>query len=47
MHDEAAALDLLEAFLRTGYSGDERHSRRIGMLTGYESGAGLPPLPTA
>ena len=47
MHDEPTALSLVEVFLSTDYSGDERHSRRIGMLTGYESGAGLPPLPTA
>ena len=45
MHDEPTALSLVEVFLSTDYSGDERHSRRIGMLSGYESGGGLPPLP--
>jgi len=45
MHDAATALALVEVFLSTDYSGDERHSRRIGMLSEYESGGGLPPLP--
>jgi ribose 5-phosphate isomerase B len=45
MHDEETALSLVEVFLSTDYSGDERHSRRIGMLSEYESGGGLPPLP--
>ncbi len=44
MHDEAAALTIIEAFLATGYSGDERHSRRIGMLTEYETTGTLPPV---
>ena len=44
MHDEAAALQILEAFLSTDYSGDERHSRRIGMLSEYETTGVLPPL---
>ena len=43
MHDEATALGILEAFLDTGYSGDERHTRRIGMLTEYETSGQLPP----
>ena len=45
MHDEATALQILEAFLDTPYSGDERHTRRIGMLTEYERTGALPPLP--
>lgn len=45
MHDEATALQILEAFLTTPYSGDERHTRRIGMLTAYEQTGELPPLP--
>ena len=44
MHDEATALAILEAFLSTGYSGDERHARRIGMLSAYEQSGTLPPL---
>ena len=47
MHDEATALSMVEVFLTTEYSGDERHSRRIGMLGEYESGGGLPPLPAS
>ena len=44
MHDEATALGLVEAFLTTGYSGDERHTRRIAMLTDYERTGALPLL---
>jgi ribose 5-phosphate isomerase B len=45
MHDEQTALGFLEAFLTTGYSGDDRHTRRIDMLTAYERDGVLPPLP--
>jgi ribose 5-phosphate isomerase B len=45
MHDEATALAILEAFLATDYSGDERHTRRITMLSDFESTGELPPLP--
>jgi len=45
MHDEQTALGLLEAFLTTDYSGDDRHTRRIDMLTAYERDGVLPPLP--
>src|SRR3954470_2568273 len=45
MHDEAEAVRLVEAFLATPYSGEERHSRRIAMLTEYEQSGALPPLP--
>ena len=44
MHDEATALAILEAFLTTDYSGDARHSRRIAMLSDYETTGALPPL---
>ena len=44
MHDEPEALELLEAFLSTDYSGDKRHTRRIDMLTAYERSGELPPL---
>ena len=46
MHDEAAALRLVEAFLATPYSGEDRHDRRIAMLADYETTGVLPPLPT-
>ena len=44
MHEQAVALELLEAFLSTGYSGDERHTRRIAMLSDYERSGVLPAL---
>jgi ribose 5-phosphate isomerase B len=47
MHDEATALQMVEAFLATPYSGEDRHSRRIDMLTAYERDGVLPPLPDA
>ena len=47
MHDEATALKLVEVFLTTPYSGDDRHTRRIEMLTAYETTGVLPPLPGA
>ena len=45
MHDEVTALAMLDAFLGTAFSGDERHRRRIAMLTDYERTGALPPLP--
>ena len=46
MHDRGLALEILEAFLATGYSGDERHTRRIAMLTAFERTGELPALPS-
>lgn len=40
MHDTPDALSIIEAFLGTAFSDDDRHSRRIAMLTDYENGAG-------
>ena len=45
MHDEPGALALVEAFLSTSFSGEQRHSRRIAMLSDYERTGELPPLP--
>ena len=45
MHDEAFALGLVETFLSTAYSGEERHTRRIEMLSAYEQTEVLPALP--
>jgi ribose 5-phosphate isomerase B len=45
MHEEPLVLAMLDAFLGTPFSGDERHSRRIAMLGDYERTGELPPLP--
>jgi ribose 5-phosphate isomerase B len=45
MHSEEEATGFVETFLATDYSGEERHTRRIEMLSGYESTGELPPLP--
>jgi ribose 5-phosphate isomerase B len=47
MHDEATAVRLMELFLETPYSDEERHTRRIAMLTDYETTGQLPRLPGA
>ena len=44
MHSEEEATGFVETFLDTDYSGEERHTRRIDMLSGYESTGELPPL---
>ncbi|WP_406046921.1 ribose-5-phosphate isomerase [Kribbella sp. NBC_00889] len=44
MHSEQEATGFVETFLATDYSGEERHTRRIDMLSGYESTGELPPL---
>jgi ribose 5-phosphate isomerase B len=45
MHSEDEATGFVETFLATDYSGEDRHTRRIDMLTAYESTGELPPLP--
>jgi ribose 5-phosphate isomerase B len=37
MHDPATALQIVDTFLSTPFSGDPRHARRIAMLTDYET----------
>lgn len=39
------AKDIVDTFIATEFTNDERHSRRIGMVTAYESNRELPPLP--
>jgi ribose 5-phosphate isomerase B len=45
MHSPDEATSLVERFLTTPFTGDERHSRRIAMITAYERTAELPELP--
>ena len=45
MHTADEATRFVEVFLNTPFSGDERHARRVGMLSVYETTGELPPLP--
>ena len=45
MHSLDEAVAMVQTFLRTSFSGDERHSRRIAQLQRYEQTGELPPLP--
>ena len=45
MHTLEQALEIVDAFVATPYVAEARHARRIAMLTDYEKGGGLPPLP--
>jgi ribose 5-phosphate isomerase B len=44
MHPVEDVNRFVEIFLETAFSGDDRHARRIAMLTRYEQTGELPPL---
>lgn len=47
MHSEAEASRIVDAFLETPFSGDDRHARRIAQLAEFErTGQPLPPFGT-
>jgi ribose 5-phosphate isomerase B len=45
MHSAEEATAIVEAFLAAPFTGDERHARRIAMLSEYERTGTPPPLP--
>jgi ribose 5-phosphate isomerase B len=45
MHTQDEAVKFVELFLATPYSHEERHQRRIDMLSAYEATGELPPIP--
>ena len=45
MHSVEDMTHFIDVFLRTPFSGDERHARRIAMMSDYESTGNLPDLP--
>ncbi|CAN5217339.1 ribose-5-phosphate isomerase [soil metagenome] len=45
MHTVEEAVQIVQTFLRTDFSGGARHARRIAQLHDYERTGALPPLP--
>jgi ribose 5-phosphate isomerase B len=45
MHSESESLAIVDSFIDTKFSNDERHMRRINQITEYETGGKMPPLP--
>jgi len=44
MHSESESLAIIDAFIDTVFSNEERHVRRINKISGYETSGNLPPL---
>ena len=44
MHSESETLAIVDAFIETEFSNDERHSRRINQISEYETGGKMPPV---
>jgi ribose 5-phosphate isomerase B len=47
MNTQAEAEAMVETFLTTSFSGDERHVRRLAMVERFEEYGELPPIPAA
>lgn len=45
MYSIEEATGFVDVFLRTPFSGDARHQRRLDMLSAFEKDGSLPPLP--
>ena len=45
MHSESESLAIIDAFIDTVFSNEERHFRRINQISGYETSGNMPPLP--
>ncbi|NKY34799.1 ribose-5-phosphate isomerase [Nocardia speluncae] len=47
MHSQQEALEIVDAFVTTPWSEQERHQRRIDILAAYEKTGEAPALPTS